>query len=290
MALWRSFWKKPLFYLVILFIAGLVLVRYTAQDIPFLSPVNLAVKEITAPLERAGTFISRTISDFFQGVVSYRSVKAENERLKKKIAALEAENRRLKEFEYRSLRLQDQLNYKEATAGQFEMMLVSVIARDPGTNWLRRLTINAGSEDGIAKNMVVVTYEGLVGKVVSVSPHTAEVALILDPNAGAVGGLVQVTRTMGVVEGMPDQSGLLRMIHLPQDAPIRENQLVVTSGLGGVYPKGIPIGRVVKIQPESNNILKSAVIRPLVDFDRLEEVFVITKVVDSSMPYPAQGE
>ncbi|MFZ5640269.1 MAG: rod shape-determining protein MreC, partial [Bacillota bacterium] len=156
----------------------------------------------------------------------------------------------------------------------FELVTAKVIGRN-SDNWFSTMTINVGTNDGIAKNMAVITGKGLVGRVINVAQYSSEVMLIFDRNS-SVGGLSQVTRTPGVLERDQD-TGMLRMIHIPKDLPIREKQTIVTSGFGGIYPPDLPVGMVIKVEIESNGLVKVATVRPFVDFNRLEEVFVVKK-------------
>jgi len=148
--------------------------------------------------------------------------------------------------------------------------------------------VNRGSGDGVAENMTVLIPEGLVGRVVAVSAATCEVLLFTDPRSG-VGSLVQDTRTPGIIEGTAGSLGLARMIHIPNDAPVEAGQAVVTSGLGSVFPKGIPVGEIAGLRNESSGLFKSADIRPYADLNRLEEVLIVTRVHPESGSPPGGG-
>ena len=154
-------------------------------------------------------------------------------------------------------------------------MSAEVIARSP-ENWHKSMTINRGKADGISRNLVVVTPQGLVGRVTSCTDTTSEVLLILDRES-AVGALVQVSRTQGIVEGHGDQNRL-KMVNIPYDSSIQNGQIVVTSGLSEIFPPGLRIGEVIDVGHEPNGLLKYAYIKPSVDFDKLEEVFIIKPV------------
>jgi rod shape-determining protein MreC len=125
--------------------------------------------------------------------------------------------------------------------------------------------------------MPVINEQGLVGRIINVTNSTAEVLLIMD-REGAVGALVQQTRVPGVVEGLGPNSSQLQMLHIAVDAPISVNQVVVTSGYGGKFPKGLRIGYVTEIIPQGDGLMKKAIIQPFVDFGRLEEIMVVTGV------------
>lgn len=204
-------------------------------------------------------------------------MRAENEQLKRQVAELQTKLVQMEEYHQENLRLKQLLAYKEATSTNWQLKVAPVVARSP-SNWFSTLTIGLGSDDGIRKDQVVLTPAGVVGRVIRVFPRTAEVLLLLD-REGAVGAMVQSSRLLGVVEASSDYRGYLQMIHLAHNAPIKENDIVLTSGLGGIFPKGLPIGRVVKILPEPDGLMKRAIIEPYVDFNRLEEVLVITQVL-----------
>lgn len=186
--------------------------------------------------------------------------------MKVKIDEVKSENQRLRAF----------LGYKQI-APQFDLVLARVIARDPG-NWTDTLMINLGTNDGIKKDMVVVTAQGLVGNVVSVFSSAARVQLILDPRS-SVGALVQraESRVAGIVEGNSSDKTLARMVNIPRDSDIIEGDQIITSGFGGIYPKGIVVGSVEAIANDSGGLLKYAMLRPAVDFQKLEEVAVIVQ-------------
>lgn len=271
---------------VFLALIAVILVNATGEERPDLTLFENIIKTVVTPIESGVSKVVRGVSDTFGTVFAIGSIKDDNEKLKDRVAALEAENLLLREYGYQNLRLRELLKFKDTVGKNYEMVSASVVGRNP-SNWFKTVTINRGESDGIQKNMVVMTSLGLVGHVINVSSNAAEVVLIVE-SSSAVGGLIQVTRTPGVVEGLGDNSGYLKMRYLAKDAPIREKQVIVSSGLGGIYPKGVPIGRVVKVETESNGLEKYAILEPFVDFNLLEEVFVIKTVFresDQSLSY-----
>lgn len=168
------------------------------------------------------------------------------------------------------------LDYKKA-ANQFDLVTATVVGRDIGT-WNSTIIINRGSADGITKDMAVVTPQGLVGSVVNVYTNVAKVQLILDARS-AVGTLVQrpESRVAAIVEGSSASPLTPRMVNIARDADIIKSDKLITSGFGGIYPKGLLIGEVVDIVNEEGGLLKYAYLRPAVDFARLEEVSVIVR-------------
>jgi len=249
--------------------------RWTAEYEAMQAYPNI-VQEVLAPVQKGIVASWEGITSVFSYFTRIRELKEENERLKRQVQELTWENNRLREYVYENKRLLRLLEFKEHYAPHFTLLGARVIGRSPDT-WNNTFIIDRGKADGVRLNQVVVADEGLVGRIIAVSTHCSQVLLILD-REGAVGAMVQENRTVGVVEGCRENPSLLRMIHLPYDAKLKKGQVVITSGFGGIYPRGIPIGEVVETGSEGSGIDKYALVRPFVDFHRLEEVFVITEI------------
>lgn len=196
---------------------------------------------------------------------------------------LREENRRLREelARYRALepamlqaieahaRLRALLGLKEWYGEA--VVAARVVLRTPD-RWFEQVVVDAGSLDGVEPGMPVVTSEGLVGRVVGVTPRQATVMLLTDPASG-VGAMVLATRDAGVVLGSHVQRGRLVLTFYSPGAAPRPGQLVVTSGYGGQFPPGIPVGTVESV--ERGRLTPLATVRPAVDLDRLTEVLVL---------------
>src|SRR3712207_1148997 len=146
-----------------------------------------------------------------------------------------------------------------------------------GENWLDGFVINRGASDGIKKKMVVVTGDGLVGQVTSVGTNWSIVQSIINENI-QVAGMVNSTRENdGVVKGFRDYSNklLAKLYFLPLDSKVKKGDVILTSGLGPFYPKDIKIGTVIEVEEDKGKLIKNAVIEPSVDFNKLEELFVV---------------
>lgn len=197
------------------------------------------------------------------------------ETLARMCAELSLKNQMLRESHAEAERLREMVGFIESAREIYTLVPARVIARSPNS-WYQTITIDQGSNSGIAKDMAVISPKGLVGRVGSVSQNSAQVNLISDREV-AVGAVVQETRdTSGIVEGL-GSSELLRMINIPYYSGIKEDDKVITSGLSEIFPKGIDIGTVVAITREPNGLLLSATIRPTVELNKLEEVLVITE-------------
>lgn len=244
--------------------------------------VAIAVTPVQSLLVR----IHRGALGFWANYLDWKSVRRENVALRSeneqlRVQAMQAgetreENGRLR----RLLILRDRLPLA-TVAGE-------VIGREAG-GWVRSLTVNRGRGDGIAQQTPVIVPDGLVGRVVQVHRGAAVIQLLNDP-ASTVGAVVQRTRTAGLVEG--DAGGALRFKFMARDgATVAPGDLVVTSGLGTLFPKGLPVGRVVKIEDKGSALFHFAVLAPAVDFSRVEEVLLVTGQTSQDVAglFPSDG-
>lgn len=150
------------------------------------------------------------------------------------------------------------------------------IVGESGDAWSRTVTINKGSLDGLAINMPVCNSAGIIGQIIEVSPTTSTVRLITDENSG-VSAMVQSTRAQGILQGQPD--GTLRLEFVTIDSDVEEGDIIVSSGLGGVYPKGLPLGVVASVDRPDNASYYTIIVTPASsDTENNEEVLVITSL------------
>lgn len=191
--------------------------------------------------------------------------------LRRRVRELEGEIGTLREYQLENARLRQLLDYRENNP-ETELLVANVIARDPG-NWFGVVKVNRGARHGVRRDQAVVLPAGLVGRVIAVTPATADVLLITDSRS-RVGAMLQETRIPGVVRGVLNRSRPLQMSYLTREAAVEAGKLVVTSGLG-VFPKGIPVGRVVEVQKDAVGLTLTADLEPLVDLVHLEEVLIV---------------
>ena len=251
-------------------------IRLSTPARSILSPFEIGFRDLVAPLQSGVTNVTRMSKDFFQNIWSLKDLQAENAQLKNQVEQLLAENNLLEEYREQNIRLRELMIMQSSLSYAYKLETAEVIARDL-KNWNHRLTVNKGSKDGLAKDMAVITYRGLIGRINSVTATSAEVILLTD-RQGAIAAFLQSSRFPGVVEATADNSGRLQMIHLPYDAPLQVNDVVISSGLGQIIPKGLRIGYVVDIKVEPNGLMKKAILEPFADLDRVEEVLVVTGV------------
>lgn len=179
------------------------------------------------------------------------------------------ENYRYQELLATHERLQKLLQFKKTI--NWPVLAAQVIGRDP-TGWFKSVIIDKGENSGLKVNMPVVNASGVVGQLVSVSPSYAKVLLIIDQNS-AVDSIVQGSREKGIVKGF--SSKVCKLDYVVKTSDVKVNDMVVTSGLGGVYPKGLPVGKVIEVINIAGELFKDIKIKPMVDFSKLEELLVI---------------
>jgi rod shape-determining protein MreC len=234
-------------------------------------PVAGAVRTVVAPPANLLGHVSRWVSSQVGWITHGHALADENRRLAQRVAELEKENSGLREAGIDNERLRGDLGFVAKLTPH--PLGADVLERRANPNF-DTILISRGSRDGVRPHSVVVTRAGLVGQVWEVSPTTSSVVLLTDPQYGSVGGRVQRanSRAEGVCHG--DASSTLTMIDLRNDANIKPGDLIVTSGYS-VFPKGILIGKVKDIKNDEGGVTKTARLVSAVDFDRLEEVYVL---------------
>ncbi len=200
----------------------------------------------------------------------------ENETLKEQIVQLEQLARDAKEYKNENERLRSLLDFKQKEQ-DYQTVGAEVIAKEPG-NWFQIFTINRGTMDGLQQGCAVIDSQGLIGYIYEIGTTWAKVATIIDPETN-VGAMLTKTGEQVVVEGDMELSrdGLCKMVYIPKNANIMIGDPIETSGLGGIYPKGLFIGRIKEINTQQGELYKEVVVEPAADFQRIREVLVIKK-------------
>jgi rod shape-determining protein MreC len=275
--------RRPWLPLVLLVLGLLLLVLHEAG---YLSPLENASHYVLDPLQRALSQGVTATGSLFQSVREARELRAQVEELQAQVNGLTAENVRLREYEAEAQELRSLLNFTSdyPVTAFLGADVVSreacdtfpcgeVIGTDPNP-YLRYVTINVGAQQGVKEDMPVVAGGAvLVGRIAQVGPRTSKVQLLTDLDS-AVAAVLQTSRATGLVVGQPEDT--LRMEYIPQETSVITGDFVLTSGLGGVLPKGLLIGQVIEVQQMDYELHQAAVVRPAVDLARLEVVLVIT--------------
>ena len=269
----KPFKNKLAVTIVLLSVAFCGMIIYSLQSDA--NGISSSVSTVVSPLQKIVYNINSRVKETVDFFLNFSEVKLENEQLKQKNAELANEL-----IEYESLkdeveRLREALNFTESRSN-YNYVGVNIIGYS-GSSLSDGYIIDKGSNDGIAKNMVVISYKGLVGKVTKVSSNFAVVQSILNENI-AVAVMDQQTRdATGVLQGLSDNkdTNMTVVYNLPIDSDVKEGDIIITSGLGKIYPKEIPVGTVVSVQEDNVKVMKSAVVEPFVNFNKLEELFVV---------------
>lgn len=225
--------------------------------------------ETFAPVQRSITYLNESVSDFFTNYISNVNSSKQNAMLRKKIAELEGQIDGLQELSRENNRLKDLLQFGEEL--HHEKVLAQIVAWDASSDF-KVLRINKGINHGIKLQSPVVTASGLVGYVYRLTSNYADVMTILDTN-NRIDAVIKRTRTHSILEGYSKGKCLAK--YVTRTEPIVLNDEFVTSGLGKIYPKGIKVGKVTRIERESYGVTQYVEVSPSVDFSRLEEVVVL---------------
>ncbi|RMD93624.1 MAG: rod shape-determining protein MreC [Calditrichaeota bacterium] len=193
----------------------------------------------------------------------------ENLRLRRENAQLMLENSRLKEAWLENQRLRNMLAFKTKSAWNLVPAMVTGIGEN---TFVQSIVLSVGKKDGIEKNMPVVTAQGLVGKIFNVSKNYSTAQLLLDRNF-KVSAMVQRSRVKGIVNWY--QGNLVELREVPKRSDVQLGDGIITSGYSAIFPKGIRIGEVIKVEKNLPGMFIRILVKPSVDFTRLEEVFVV---------------
>lgn len=258
--------------LFILVLGGLFVLMSMSSETRYVGETRTlaerTVMTIFSPVPKLVNWIGGSAQDMYHGYADMRGAVAENIALRRKVAALTTENLKLRQSEGDLRRLRSLLAYSE----QFTMTtsMAQTIMLDTAGRF-KSIIIDRGSDDGVEVNDVIANASGLIGRVVLTTKDLAKVQLVTDNNC-SVGSLLERTRRQGVVRG--NGSSMLQMYDIPALADARPGDRILTAGIDGVYPKGIPIGTVTRADP-GKSLFKNVTVKPSVDFGTIEEVIVI---------------
>ena len=232
-----------------------------------------AASNLVMPIQNGLTYLKNKISGNSTFFTDISNLQQENEELKRKNSELEQSLRELEIIKTQNETLKEYLNLTEKY-GEYNTVPGYVINKEI-SNYSKTIVINLGSDDGVTENMTVIADQGLVGYVVSVTDTTAKVQTIVD-TASSVSCVMSSNDESIVCKGTLDDSSSLRAMYIPTDSNIAQGESIETSGLGGIYPKGIHVGTVKKVTNTQNLTDRYAIVETAVDFDKLNTVLVIT--------------
>ena len=256
---------------IILFFFALFLLSSNLSKKRAWNPAEQIIIEIVAPLQKIILQTIRVTEGVWLKYFHLIDVRDENRNLKKALDALRMENNQYRELLTSNKRLQNLFQFKETL--NYPVLAVQVIGWDP-TGWFKSVIIDKGAKSGLKVNMAVVNASGVVGRLVSVSPNYAKALLIIDQNS-AVDCIIQRSREKSILKGYT--SKICKLDYVVKTSDVVVGDMVITSGMGRVYPKGLPVGEVVEVVNRPGELFKDIKVRPVVDFSKLEELLVILK-------------
>lgn len=255
----------------LLLAASLLTVQLRSPERRSVGVVGRLVLSVLLPAQVSLGRAADTVAGLWRALNEIGQLRAENARLRTELERLRRELAQLQESSAELQRLHRLLGFQPPPT--YTTVAARVVSRDP-SRWYTTLTVDRGARDGVSRNDPVVTAEGLVGRVFEVYATAGRVLLITDPRS-SVGVVVQSSRDAGVVQGT--STGRLRLRYLSRTSPLVEGDVLVTSGLGGIFPKGLRVGVVRKVVRTAGALFQEAEVEPSTDLARLEEVLITVR-------------
>jgi rod shape-determining protein MreC len=256
----------------------------TKRGVPILQEVTFGV---FAEMQRGATSAVSSAQDGWQNYFALQEIRQENERLRKEVTQLQLSLQQERTIAQQTRTLQQLLDLRSATG--FETTAAAVIGSGADPEF-RTITIDKGTQDGLRADMAVISPAGVVGRILMPTARAAKVQLLIDRDAAA-GVLVERSRASGIVSGLGSteevafRAGLVDLDYVPGSADVKKGDRVITSGIDGIYPKGLPVGEIQSAERVAGQW--HIKVRPTVDYASLETVLVVMKVPESP---PAKGE
>lgn len=270
----REIRQRAPIWLGILLLTNLVIMAVDARDSTTRQRMlRVWVQALASPAQRITSGASGAGTNFVSQIVNFRSTADENEKLKERLAKAELELRNARQAATENEQLKGLLNLKEQTG--YDQVTARVIARDASI-WFKTITIDKGSSSGVVLNMPVVTGGGVVGRVIALSPWTAQVMMITDEKAaaGAIVGQLGGSGALGSVRGLGN-TGLIEMSYVSGLQKVEVGDFILTTGQDGIYPPGLSVGEVVQVKSGTATQSHQILIKPGAKLDQLDEVAVL---------------
>nr|WP_263325561.1 rod shape-determining protein MreC [Neobacillus sp. Marseille-Q6967] len=273
----QFFLNKRLIVLLVSIIILVALIGFSIREREKLTWPEQFIKDTAGWVQSLVSKPAHLVAGFFENLQDLQNTYEENKELKARLEQHVTLEAKVQELEKDNKELRDILGEKE-TLRDFEPLQATVIGRNPD-RWHEMIIINKGKINGIKKNMAVVTAHGLIGKVKTVNQFSSTVQLLsaMDPK-NRISAIVQGdTNVFGLVEGYDKEKKALLVKAIPSGTEIKKGQNVITSGMGGVFPLGLQIGKVIEVTPDQYGLNQTALVEPGADFYDLENVIVIKR-------------
>ena len=279
----KPFKNKLAVTIIVLSVAFLGIIIFSVKNGS--NSISSGVGSVVSPLQKIVYKINDKIQSSVEFFMNFSKVKQENEELKLKNSELENQMIEYSTLKEENERLREILKFKDSKKN-YDYVGVNIIGYSGG-NVSQGYIIDKGTNDGIKKDMIVITHQGLVGKITDSESNYSIVETILNENM-AVSVMVDSTReTTGILRGYKENKNedLVKVYNLPINSEIKEGDIILTSGLGMIYPKEIRIGEVISVETDNVMVMKNAVVKPYVDFNKLEELFVVVPQDEINVKY-----
>ena len=268
---------------IVLSVTFLLLIGYTSSK--EIKGLEGSAGDALSPIQKLTYGVNRGVKDFVDFFLNFSEVKDENEKLTEENNELKDKLAEYSDLASENKRLKALLDFEEQR-DQYNYISTNIIGTKGSI--LEGYIVDKGSEDGIKKGMIVIAAQGLVGQVASVSSNWSVVECIINENV-AVSVMPESTReNTGILQGYTDgktNEKLTKISYLPMDSKIQKGDVILTSGLGQVYPKEIRVGEVISVEEDKVNVMKSAIVKTFVDFDSLEELVIIAPKDTKNIEY-----
>jgi len=274
--------KNKYFSLIFATIVLIVIILISMYNSGSFTGIKNILSVPLSPLQKLLTGTGQKVEAFFTTFKDIKTLRKENEILKTKVNELEKENGELISYKDKIEELRLALNLKSQFE-DYEIIGANVIAKEPG-NWFNVFKIDIGTKDGVDVDYPVVSStKGLVGRIISSDSTSSKVISIIDEDSTVSGWILKSGGGHVIVKGdlTLKEEGLCRMYYTAINVDVAVDDIIETSGLGGIYPKGILVGKVKEVREVSNELDRYAIIQPEVDLKRLQEIFVLKKKNDN---------
>ena len=269
----KEVWRLTPWLMIALLLGNFVLMAYDAKTTSQERVIRVWTQAVANFVQSPVTTVTSSVTNYFQSISSLRTAQTENDALKQRVQELEVEVQQKKELDKENESLKALLELKNEA--KYKVLPAQIIGRDPSL-WFDSAIINRGSLDGVKLNMPIVNNGGLIGRVIAVSPITAQINLVTKEKSGLGGviGELGTSNALGVVSGNGKRE-LLEMGYIPGTIEVQVGEMVYTTGQDGIYPAGLKIGEVAEVKPGSATVTQQIFIKPSAKLYSMEEVAVL---------------
>ena len=269
----KEVWRLTPWLMIALLLGNFVLMAYDAKTTSQERVIRVWTQAVANFVQSPVTSVTSSVTNYFQSISNLRTAQSENDVLKQRVQELEVEVQKKEELTKENERLKTLLELK--TESKYKILPAQIIGRDPSL-WFDSAIINRGSLDGVKLNMPIVNNGGLIGRVIAVSPITAQINLVTKDKSGLGGviGELATSNAIGVVSGTGKKE-LLEMGYIPGTVEVQVGEMVYTSGQDGIYPAGLKLGEVAEVRPGSATVPQQIFIRPSAKLYSMQEVAVL---------------